>query len=100
MSSEVSARNPELLKEEDTARPKFVNRGLLRWERERKAWLAGGSGGPVGRRRARARTMDVDEVIDDLFSGRGGTGNLPQSVPLPQMIDLLVDLWEAEGLFD
>lgn len=44
--------------------------------------------------------MDVDEVIDDLFSGRGGTGNLPQSVPLPQMIDLLVDLWEAEGLFD
>lgn len=50
--------------------------------------------------RARARTMDVDEVIDDLFSSRGGVGNLPQSVPLPQMIDLLVDLWEAEGLFD
>ncbi len=44
--------------------------------------------------------MDVDEVIDDLFSGRGGTGNLPQAVPLPQMICLLVDLWEAEGLFD
>lgn len=44
--------------------------------------------------------MDVDEVIDDLFSGRGGAGNLPRAVPLPQMIDLLVDLWEAEGLFD
>lgn len=44
--------------------------------------------------------MDVDEVIDDLFSGRPGTGSLPQSVSLPQMIDLLVDLWEAEGLFD
>lgn len=44
--------------------------------------------------------MDVDEVIDDLFSGRGSPGNLPQAVPLPQMIDLLVDLWEAEGLFD
>lgn len=44
--------------------------------------------------------MDVDEVIDDLFSGKGGPGNLPRSVPLPQMIDLLVDLWEAEGLFD
>lgn len=22
----------------------------------------------------------------------------PQNVPLPQMIDVLVDLWEAEGL--
>lgn len=50
--------------------------------------------------RTRARTMDVDEVVDDLFSGRGGTGSLPQSIPLPQMICLLVDLWEAEGLFD
>lgn len=54
----------------------------------------------LGARRTRARTMDVDEVIDELFSGRGSTGELPQSVPLPQMIDLLVDLWEAEGLFD
>lgn len=44
--------------------------------------------------------MDVDEVIDDLFSGGGGTGELPHAIPLPQMIDLLVDLWEAEGLFD
>ncbi|CAM9128396.1 unnamed protein product [Pylaiella littoralis] len=98
MSSAVSARNPELLGE--AASPQFINQGLLRWERERQAWLAGGSSGPVGRRRARARTMDVDEVIDDLFSGRPGTGSLPQSVSLPQMIDLLVDLWEAEGLFD
>lgn len=44
--------------------------------------------------------MDVDEVIDNLFSGRNGVGDLPQAVTLPQMIDLLVDLWEAEGLFD
>eukprot|EP00903_Cladosiphon_okamuranus_P017064 g15726.t1 len=87
MSSEASARNPELLSEEVPA--KFVNEGLLRWERERKAWLAGGSRGPVGRRRTRARTMDVDEVVDDLFSGRGGTGSLPQAIPLPQMICLL-----------
>lgn len=44
--------------------------------------------------------MDVDEVIEELFPGRGGGGSLPQPYPLPQMIDLLVDLWEAEGLFD
>ncbi|CAM9246313.1 unnamed protein product [Ascophyllum nodosum] len=84
----------------------FVNHGLNRWERTRKLWIAGDTGDrgqqPSGRRRSRsrARMMDVDEIIDDLFSGSGGSGHLPHSVPLPQMIDLLVDLWEAEGLFD
>ncbi|CAM9352999.1 unnamed protein product [Choristocarpus tenellus] len=72
--------------------------GLLRWEKAREEWLSGKDRRPVGRRRA--RTMDVDQVIDDLFSGRGGDGSLPKAVPLPQMLDLLVDLWEAEGLFN
>ena len=27
-------------------------------------------------------------------------GGMPRSVPLPQIIDILQDMWEAEGLFD
>ena len=46
----------------------------------------------------RARYIDVDEVIESIFSSP--TGELPYPVTLPQMIDLLVDLWEADGLFD
>jgi hypothetical protein len=52
--------------------------------------------------------LDVDEIIDVIFSPRwrGGPGEdlsgppprFPQNVPLPQMVDVLVDLWEAEGL--
>jgi len=68
--------------------------------------------------------IEVDDIIDILFSPRwrevtpvSNTGTMedggqqqqqqqqlqhprsfPQPVPLPQMVDILVDLWEAEGL--
>eukprot|EP00532_Pseudo-nitzschia_australis_P011360 CAMPEP_0168230354 /NCGR_PEP_ID=MMETSP0140_2-20121125/15910_1 /TAXON_ID=44445 /ORGANISM="Pseudo-nitzschia australis, Strain 10249 10 AB" /LENGTH=180 /DNA_ID=CAMNT_0008162519 /DNA_START=61 /DNA_END=603 /DNA_ORIENTATION=+ len=57
--------------------------------------------------------IDVDEVIDVLFDPRWRAGaakaattrgtavqppRFPRNVPLPQMIDVLTDLWEAEGL--
>lgn len=50
--------------------------------------------------------LDVDEIIDILFSPRwrmvgvetGPPKRFPQNVPLVQMVDVLVDLWEAEGL--
>ena len=62
---------------------------------------------------ARAVDIDVDEIIDIILSNRwrtygGGAGytsgeekkdgTFPRTVPLPQMVDILVDLWEAEGL--
>ncbi|CAM9541433.1 unnamed protein product, partial [Heterosigma akashiwo] len=60
------------------------------------SWLARGgrSGGGT-----RARDIDIDLIIDRIFSS-ASKGRLPYSVPLPQMIDILVDLWEAEGLYD
>ena len=50
--------------------------------------------------------LDVDEIIDIIFSPRwrmagietGPPKRFPQNVPLVQMVDVLVDLWEAEGL--
>lgn len=58
--------------------------------------------------------LDVDEIIDVVFAPRwrgGGVGGggatsdgvgiperFSQNVPLPQMVDILQDLWEAEGL--
>jgi hypothetical protein len=50
--------------------------------------------------------LNVDEVIDCIVSNRwrsalkGGKDKamFPRPVPLPQMIDILTDLWEAEGL--
>ena len=46
--------------------------------------------------------IEVDAIIDVIFSQRWRTQDedslFPQPVPLPQMVDILVDLWEAEGL--
>lgn len=42
----------------------------------------------------RARSVDVDHVIESIFSTTGDA-RLPQPVPLSQMIDLLVDFWEV-----
>ena len=55
--------------------------------------------------------IDVDEIIDIILSNRWRASTtydageekkdgtvFPRTVPLPQMVDILVDLWEAEGL--
>mmetsp|Transcript_28984 Transcript_28984/g.59303 ORF Transcript_28984/g.59303 Transcript_28984/m.59303 type:complete len:119 (-) Transcript_28984:249-605(-) len=103
---------------DDSGGDEFVNRGLLRWEEERARWLS--TIGPahtesssleVPKTSRSAINIDVDEVIDLIFSNRwrapptpavGNTkrddGSFPVPVPLPQMIDILIDLWEAEGL--
>lgn len=99
----------------------FHNPGLQRWETARSNWLqhannTSQSGSDDGTPQAVAVPLDVDEIIDVIFSPRwrGGqpTANsnnagddlrnpprrFPNNVPLPQMVDVLVDLWEAEGL--
>jgi hypothetical protein len=48
---------------------------------------------------SRAKNVDVDEVIQRVYSSQGG-GLLPEPIPLSQMIDILIDFWEADGLFD
>ena len=95
----------------------FINTGLHRWESIRSAWLASCTKQP-----AHATDIDVDEVIDLIVSNRwrqqpppsrGSTSSLDTArsatrrrdeacfekpVGLPMMVDVLVDLWEAEGL--
>jgi hypothetical protein len=43
--------------------------------------------------------VDPDVIIERLFSG-SGNGTLPESIPLGQMIQILTDVWETEGLYD
>lgn len=81
----------------------------------RKLWLATGASPNNNdpnklsierHEREGAINLNVDEIIDCIVSNRwrnaqkGGSDKamFPTSVPLPQMIDILVDLWEAEGL--
>ena len=47
----------------------------------------------------RVKSIDPEEVIERIFSPTG-SGILPESIPLPQVVDILIDFWEADGLFD
>ena len=80
----------------------FHNVGLERWEKGRADWrrptAAGGTkAGAKGE--VRSRNLDVDAVIEHVFS-QPLSGQLPHPVPLGQMIDILIDFWEADGLYD
>ena len=92
----------------------FVLLGLKRWEEARQGWLVSCQKQPSNRHPSSsslleggspksAIPLDVDEIIDLIFSQRwraqeNDRAQFPQPVPLPQMVDILVDLWEAEGL--
>jgi len=41
----------------------------------------------------------VDDVIERIYSNTSN-GVLKEPIPLGQMIDLLIDFWEADGLYD
>jgi len=93
----------------------FVNNGLEKWLAAREAWCRkpeSSSNSKEMKGGRRAVPIDVDGVIDVLFDPRWRGGGplggrvkaslepprFPKNVPLPQMIDVLTDLWEAEGL--
>mmetsp|Transcript_15437 Transcript_15437/g.25224 ORF Transcript_15437/g.25224 Transcript_15437/m.25224 type:complete len:83 (-) Transcript_15437:50-298(-) len=52
----------------------------------------------------KAQEVDMEAVLDVLLDERDQSGipkrAFAKAVPLAQMVDVLVDLWEAEGLYD
>ena len=79
----------------------LLHLGFRRWEESRASWLNQSDGSNSTARAA--VPIEVDEIIDLIFSQRwrnpdSSATTFPQPVPLPQMVDILVDLWEAEGL--
>jgi len=77
----------------------FVNEGLIRWEAQREQWLKGKGGKKTKSTEVRAKTVDVEDIIERIYS-QTGNGKLPEPIQLGQMIDILIDFWEADGLYD
>jgi hypothetical protein len=80
----------------------FVNCGLATWERNRELWLDRKGTAKTAKH---AKPINVDEIIDAIFTtpkklllNGGISETFPQTVPLPQLVDILQDLWEAESL--
>lgn len=120
-SLDVDASGPSV-SSSTSSNDKFVNTGLNRWEDIRKQWVSSAATVEKSSKR-HAKDIDIDEVIDLVVSNRwrqqvpkgfsSSSSSLDTAksatkkrddacfaspIALPQMVDLLVDLWEAEGL--
>ncbi|XP_020088614.1 uncharacterized protein LOC109710457 isoform X2 [Ananas comosus] len=76
--------------------PEYVNHGLILWNQTRQQWL--------GNKRSDARLQQVREPKlswNATYESLLGTNKpFPLSIPLSEMVDFLVDIWEQEGLYD
>ncbi|GMH04519.1 hypothetical protein Nepgr_006359 [Nepenthes gracilis] len=74
----------------------FVNHGLLLWNQIRLQWTG-------GRRHVnqschfRESRISLSATYDRLLASKEHFG---QAIPLSEMVDFLVDVWEQEGLYD
>jgi hypothetical protein len=75
----------------------FVNEGLAKWNNDREKWRSTQSA-KSSASSSNIHAVDVDVIVEHLFSQHRKT--LPSAVPLPQMVDILIDFWEADGLYD
>lgn len=97
MSKQADSKQTE---SKSSSEDDFVNPGLQRWEQIREDWVKVVPGRATKRKgEVRAKAVDVDDVIERIYS-QNGNGTLRDPLPLGQMIDLLIDFWEADGLYD
>ncbi|KAL1081999.1 hypothetical protein E1A91_D09G101600v1 [Gossypium mustelinum] len=109
--SSISVSNQSLDPHGNANSPsEFVNHGLLLWNRTRQQW--------IGNKKSKNRPQKVREPKLSIYglsmvnpfwpcswnatyeSLLGNNKPFPQPIPLPEMIDFLVDIWEQEGLYD
>nr|XP_043614057.1 uncharacterized protein LOC122586006 isoform X2 [Erigeron canadensis] len=73
----------------------FVNRGLLLWNQTRQQWT--GDKAPDNNKKARQPVISWNATYDNLL---GTNKPFSRPIPLPEMVNFLVDIWEQEGLYD
>ncbi|KAE9603709.1 hypothetical protein Lalb_Chr11g0063751 [Lupinus albus] len=75
--------------------PEFINEGLLLWNQIRQQWV--GHRKPESQKQAGEPRISWNATYETLV---GTNRRFPQPIPLAEMVDFLVDIWEIEGLYD
>lgn len=73
----------------------FVNRGLLLWNQTRQQWTENKAS--ADNKKARQPVISWNATYDNLL---GTNKPFSRPIPLPEMVNFLVDIWEQEGLYD
>ncbi|KAM5547919.1 hypothetical protein ABKV19_002071 [Rosa sericea] len=81
-----------------SSQPDFVNQGLVLWNQTRLEWI--GNGKPKDETlRSRENRLSWNSTYERLV-GPKQRQPFPQRIPLSEMIEFLVEVWEQEGLYD
>ncbi|XP_047944781.1 uncharacterized protein LOC125191306 isoform X2 [Salvia hispanica] len=75
--------------------PEFINHGLLLWNQSRAQWV--GTKKSQTPKKNREPVLSWNASYENLL---GTSKRFPQPVPLSEMVDFLVDIWDQEGLYD
>lgn len=75
----------------------FVNHGLLVWNQTREQWAADKRKTSKRQRLREPKLSWDDQTYESLL---GSNDPFAEPVPLPEMVYLLVDLWEQEGMYN
>eukprot|EP00245_Coleochaete_scutata_P005520 TRINITY_DN19154_c0_g1_i1.p1 TRINITY_DN19154_c0_g1~~TRINITY_DN19154_c0_g1_i1.p1 ORF type:complete len:193 (+),score=22.71 TRINITY_DN19154_c0_g1_i1:126-704(+) len=93
-NSSVAAASAAMQNATGSATPEtFVNHALVLWNERRREWV----GTAPRQRMQRDPVISVDATYEDLLTT---SRPFPQPVPLPEMVDFLVDVWDQDGLYD
>ncbi|CAN6907448.1 unnamed protein product [Brassica oleracea] len=79
------------------APPEFVNQGLLLWNQTRERWVGKERASNPRERKQGAKINWNAASYDSLL---GSNKLFPQPIPLNEMVDFLVEVWEQDGLYD
>ncbi|XP_074585952.1 uncharacterized protein LOC141841669 isoform X2 [Curcuma longa] len=80
---------------ENTKNDSVVNQGTIAWNEMRRKWL--GDNSKKCRRIPSEPSITWFSTYDDLLST---SRPFPQAIPLSEMVDFLVDIWQDEGLYE
>lgn len=79
-----------------SSRPsEFINYGLLVWNQTRQQWI--GNKRSQSHKHVRGPRRSWNATYENLLATNRP---FPQPIPLSEMVDFLVDVWEQEGLYD
>ena len=78
--------------------PEFVNQGLLLWNQTRERWVGKQkpNNNPLDRNHGSKINWNAASYDSLLASNK----LFPQPIPLNEMVDFLVEIWEQDGLYD
>ncbi|XP_073305325.1 uncharacterized protein [Primulina huaijiensis] len=95
LANSTPASQPKMPAEKNTNSSVFVNHAAIAWDENRRKWTGNLSQKP--KRIPKDPIISWSMTYEDLLSTNDP---FSEPIPLAEMVDFLVDIWQDEGLFD